>query len=181
MITVDYEQSVGWSDPVLGPFESLSLHPFSSCLHYAVQCYEGTKAYKNEKGEVRLFRVEQNALRFKRSSMRLTLPDFDGQELVHLITRLVREDEKWIPPISEYSLYIRPFHLGISEAMGVHVPEKSKIVITASPVGSYYSSGSKPVSLYCETETTRCYPGGTGYYKIGGYGPNYAGITRRPS
>lgn len=113
--------------------------------------------------------------------MRLTLPDFDGQELVNLITRLVREDEKWIPPISEYSLYIRPFHLGISEAIGVHSPEKTKIIITASPVGSYYTSGSKPVSLYCETETTRCYPGGTGYYKIGGYAQRYAGITHQLS
>jgi branched-chain amino acid aminotransferase len=168
MITIDYDRNLGWSDPVLRPFENLHLNPFSSCLNYGVQCYEGTKAYKNDKGEVRLFRVEQNALRFKRSSIRLTLPDFDGQELVSLIMRLVREDEKWIPPISECSLYIRPFHLGISETLGVHSPEKSKMVIAASPVGSYYSAGFKPISLYCETDTIRSAPKGTGNYKIGG-------------
>lgn len=93
--------------------------------------------------------MEHNALRFKRSSVRLTLPDFDGQELVNLITRLVRDDEKWIPPISECSLYVRPFHLGISQTLGVHSPERSKIVIGAGPVGSYYADGFKPISLYC--------------------------------
>jgi branched-chain amino acid aminotransferase len=66
--------------------------------------------------------VEHNALRFKRSSTRITLPDFDGQELVDLIKHFVREEERWIPPISEYSLYLRPFHIGISEALGVHSP-----------------------------------------------------------
>lgn len=83
--------------------------------------------------------------------MRLTLPDFDGQELVNLIVNLVKEDHMWIPPISEYSLYIRPFHLGVSETLGVHSPEKSKIIIAAGPVGSYYAQGFKPISLYCET------------------------------
>lgn len=168
MITIDYDRNLGWSDPVFRSFESLHLHPFNPALHYGVQCYEGTKAYKNEKGEIRLFRVEQNALRFKRSSMRLTLPDFDGQELINLIVRLVKEDEKWIPPISECSLYVRPFHLGISESLGVHSPEKSKLIIAAGPVGSYYASGFKPISLYCATEAIRSAPKGTGFYKIGG-------------
>ena len=55
-------------------------------LHYGIQSFEGLKAYKNEKGEVRLFRPWCNALRLKRSSTRLTLPDFDGNELVNVIS-----------------------------------------------------------------------------------------------
>lgn len=55
------------------------LHPFNSTLHYAVQCYEGLKAYRNEKGEVRLFRPECNMMRFKNSSNKIALPDFDGR------------------------------------------------------------------------------------------------------
>lgn len=42
----------------------------------------------------------------------------------------------------------------------------------ASPVGSYYASGFKPISLYCATDSIRSAPLGTGSYKIGGnYGP----------
>ena len=45
-----------WGMPQIKPFQSLLLSPFNSSMHYGVQCYEGLKAYKNEKGEVRLFR-----------------------------------------------------------------------------------------------------------------------------
>ena len=58
------------------------LHPFNSSLHYAVQCYEGLKAYKNETGAIRLFRPECNMMRFKESAKRISLPDFDGKELL---------------------------------------------------------------------------------------------------
>ncbi len=37
------------------------------------------------------------------------------------------------------------------------------------PVGSYYSTGFKPISLSCATDTIRSAPKGTGSYKIGGY------------
>lgn len=50
IISIDWDKSKGWSSPVLGPFEDVSIHAFSSALHYGVQCYEGTKAYKNDKG-----------------------------------------------------------------------------------------------------------------------------------
>lgn len=58
--------------------------------------------------------------------------------------------------------------MGISETLGVHSPEKSKILIMSSPVGSYYASGFKPISLYCATDSVRSAPLGTGSYKIGG-------------
>lgn len=67
-----------WGCPEIKPFQSLLLHPFNSSLHYAVQCYEGLKAYKNERGQIRLFRPECNMMRFKHSSKCISLPDFDG-------------------------------------------------------------------------------------------------------
>lgn len=86
MITIDYDSKDKWGKPKMMPFEHLSIHPFTSSLHYGIQCFEGLKAYKNEKGEVRLFRPWCNALRLKRASTRLTLPDFDGNELVKVIS-----------------------------------------------------------------------------------------------
>jgi branched-chain amino acid aminotransferase len=65
------------------------LNPFNSTLHYAVQCYEGLKAYKNAQGKVRLFRTDANAKRFKTSSQRVSLPDFDGNEFIKLVEKFV--------------------------------------------------------------------------------------------
>lgn len=41
----------------------------------------------------------------------------------------------------------------------------------AGPVGPYYPTGFKPISLSCATDTIRSAPKGTGAFKIGG---NYA-------
>lgn len=43
------------------------------------------------------------------------------------------------------------------------------------PVGPYYSTGYKPISLSCATKTIRSAPKGTGSFKIGG---NYAPTLR---
>lgn len=52
--------------------------------------------------------------------------------------------------------------------MGIHTPEGSKLYVMTGPVGSYYSTGFKPISLSCATDTIRSAPKGTGSYKIGG-------------
>lgn len=44
--------------------------------------------------------------------------------------------------------------------------------VVLSPVSAYYSQGFKPSSLFIEENKTRCYPGGSGRYKLGSnYGP----------
>ncbi len=50
MITVDHDVKNGWHHPKLTPFQDVHLNPFISGFHYGIQCYEGLKAYKNEKG-----------------------------------------------------------------------------------------------------------------------------------
>lgn len=44
------------------------------------------KAYKDDQGKIRLFRPECNALRLKKSSIRMSLPDFDGNEFVKCVS-----------------------------------------------------------------------------------------------
>jgi branched-chain amino acid aminotransferase len=80
----------GWSKPEICPLKPIPVHPFNSSLHYAVQCFEGMKAYKNLEGKIRLFRPECNLQRFKDSSKRIALPDFDGNELLKCIEEFVR-------------------------------------------------------------------------------------------
>ena len=115
----------------------------------------------------------------KKSSVRVTLPDFDGNELLNLIEELVKLEERWIPPRSEYSLYIRPFAFSIDDALGVKKPDKAKLMIVTSPVGPYYATGFKPVSLFCATDAIRSAPKGTGAYKLGGYYSSYLEITHQ--
>jgi branched-chain amino acid aminotransferase len=79
MVNIDWDVNSGWSKPSIVPFDYIPIHPFNSSLHYAVECFEGMKAYKNSSGTIRLFRPECNALRLKRSSVRISLPDFDGK------------------------------------------------------------------------------------------------------
>ena len=118
-------------------------------------------------------------LRLKRSSIRLTLPDFDGGELLKLIDELVKVEERWIPPKTEFSLYVRPLHIATDNALGVHSPDRSKLLVMTGPVGPYYPTGFKPISLYCATETIRSAPKGTGAFKIGGY-PSQHLVTTHP-
>jgi branched-chain amino acid aminotransferase len=86
MLSVDWDINQGWGKPSIVPFSPLQIHPFNSALHYAVECFEGMKAYKNSEGKIRLFRPECNALRLKRSSVRISLPDFDGEEFIKLVS-----------------------------------------------------------------------------------------------
>jgi branched-subunit amino acid aminotransferase/4-amino-4-deoxychorismate lyase len=56
MVTVSCNINSGWEKPKIVPFAPLKIHPFNSSLHYAVQCFEGMKAYKDKQGKIRLFR-----------------------------------------------------------------------------------------------------------------------------
>ena len=53
--------------------------------------------------------------------------------------------------------------------------DKAKLMIVLSPVGPYYATGFKPVSLHCETNAIRSAPKGTGAFKLGGYLLAYLG------
>lgn len=60
----------------------------------------------------------------------------------------------------------------MENSLGVKSPSASMLVLMSSPVGPYYPTGFKPISLSCSLNSIRSAPGGTGYYKVGGnYGP----------
>ncbi|NP_001087994.1 branched chain amino-acid transaminase 1, cytosolic L homeolog [Xenopus laevis] len=173
MLCIDWSKETGWQHPVIKPFQNLSLHPAVSALHYAIQLFEGLKAYRGEDGKVRLFRPKLNMERMHRSSLRMTLPDFDKEELLQCILKLVEVDKEWVPYSSSASLYIRPTFIGTEPTLGVRKPSRALLYVILSPVGPYFSSGSfNPVSLWAEPKYVRAWMGGTGDCKVGGnYGP----------
>lgn len=167
MLTVPWNSASGWGEAVIGPYGPLNLDPSSVVFHYAFCLFEGMKAYKGEDGAVRLFRPDMNMKRMNRTAARIALPTFDDEQLIELIKRLVMTDERWIPSEPGYSLYIRPTLIGTQSALGVHPSSDALLFVICCPVGPYYSTGFKPVSLEATTKYSRAAPGGTGSYKLG--------------
>ena len=110
-------------------------------------------------------------IRMNSSAERIALPTFDGEELQKLIDKLLVLDQGFVPEGKGYSLYLRPTLIGTSASLGVGTPDRALLYVIASPVGPYYSSGFKPVSLEATDYAVRAWPGGVGDKKLGA---NYA-------
>ena len=171
MLSVEWTASDGWFPPRITPYQNLSLDPATCVFHYGFECFEGMKAYRSKDGGLRLFRPDMNMARFNKSSSRIALPMFDGEKVIELIKTLVRLDERFIPHERGYSLYLRPTMIGTQRTLGVGPPGSALMYVIASPVGPYYPTGFKAISLQATRYAVRAWPGGTGHYKIGG---NYA-------
>ncbi|GMK59656.1 hypothetical protein CspeluHIS016_0802620 [Cutaneotrichosporon spelunceum] len=171
MLTIPWNENKGWGTPEIKPYQPLCLDPSATVFHYAFTLFEGTKAYVAPDGSIRLFRPDKNMDRMNNSARRIALPEFDGEQLIELIKKLVKLDKKWIPTDKGYSLYIRPTLIGTEAALGVGPSKDAMLFVICSPVGPYYPKGFKPVQLYATTEFVRAAPGGTGAYKLGA---NYA-------
>ncbi|XP_034951973.1 branched-chain-amino-acid aminotransferase, cytosolic isoform X2 [Chelonus insularis] len=175
MFKVFYHEDLGgWQLPEITPLESLVLHPATKALHYAVQVFEGMKAYRGKDGKIRLFRPELNMERLNRSSHRLGLPMFNGTEFIKCLRRLVGIDQEWVPHCETASLYIRPTIIGVDPTLGVASSQSALFYTILCPVGSYFHNAStqEGISLLADPNYTRAWPGGCGDRKVGSnYGP----------
>ncbi|KAJ8381929.1 hypothetical protein SKAU_G00027070 [Synaphobranchus kaupii] len=168
MLTIEWTSTGGWQKPHICPFHNLSIHPACSALHYAVQLFEGMKVYRGQDNVLRMFRPMLNMKRMLKSAERACLPSFDAAELLECIRKLVEVDQEWVPQSDSASLYIRPTFLGTEPSLGVKKPSRALLYVILSPVGPYFSTGTKPVSLWADTKYIRAWKGGTGDCKMGG-------------
>ncbi len=175
MFVCEYEREKGWINARIVPFETLTIHPASTVLHYGAEIFEGLKAYRTENGSVQLFRPLENVKRMNNSAERMGLPLMPEEDMLKAITEFVKIEQDWVPYGKGESLYLRPFMFGDDEHLGVHSIQKAKFYIIASPSGSYYKEGINPVRIMIENEDVRAVRGGTGYAKCGG---NYGASTR---
>ncbi|ETW09927.1 branched-chain amino acid aminotransferase [Aphanomyces invadans] len=172
LLEIDWDKNSGWGAPLIRPYGPLAIDPAASSLHYALQCFEGMKAYIDSKGKIRLFRPDLNMKRMNNSMERLFLPTFDSDELIECLKKLILLDKSWIPEGDGYSLYIRPTGVSTHPFIGVGASSKAKVYVILSPVGPYYPEGFNPVKLFADDKYVRAWPGGTGNTKVGGnYGP----------
>jgi branched-chain amino acid aminotransferase len=171
MVTIRYADGKGWYDARVEARKPIPMDPATAVLHYAQEIFEGLKAYRTADGGVTLFRPEANARRFRESARRMAMAPLPDELFLGSLEELVKVDREWVPEDPEGSLYLRPFMYASEVFLGVKPSAEYLYVLIASPVGSYFKSGVKPVSLWVSTEYTRAAPGGTGAAKCGG---NYA-------
>ncbi|KAI1343057.1 branched-chain amino acid aminotransferase [Xylariaceae sp. FL0016] len=171
MLTIEWTQTDGWLAPKIEPYQNLSLDPATCVFHYAFECFEGMKAYKDKHGQVRLFRPDKNMERFNKSAARIALPTFSSTALIDLIAKFAQLEERFIPSERGYSLYLRPTLIGTQKTLGVGPPGSALLYVIASPVGPYYPTGFKAISLEATDYAVRAWPGGVGDKKLGA---NYA-------
>jgi len=171
MFIMNYQTGKGWYDPRIVPYGDLVLSPAAMCLHYGQTVFEGMKAYYGDKGEIRLFRPDENFARLNNSNRRLAIPPVDEELCIEGLKKLVEIDKDWVPREDGTSLYIRPFIIAVDPFLGVRPGDEYLFIIIASPSGAYYESGLEPVKIYVESQYVRAVRGGTGMAKTGG---NYA-------
>jgi branched-chain amino acid aminotransferase len=172
MLSIEWTASSGWLAPRITPYQNLSLDPATCVFHYAFECFEGMKAYKSPSdGSLRLFRPDKNMKRLNGSSARIALPTFDGDALIELIGKMCKMDSRFIPDQPGFSLYLRPTMIGTQRTLGVGPPGSALLFVIASPVGPYYPTGFKAISLEATDYAVRAWPGGVGDKKLGA---NYA-------
>ncbi|SDQ74896.1 branched-chain amino acid aminotransferase [Quadrisphaera sp. DSM 44207] len=171
MVRATWTAEDGWHDARVEAYGPLQLDPSAAVLHYAQEVFEGLKAYRWEDGSVWSFRPRANAARLARSARRLALPELSEADFLASLHALVEADAAWVPSGGETSLYLRPFMFASEAFLGVRAAARVDYLVIASPAGSYFTGGLKPVSIWLSRDHARAAPGGLGAAKTGG---NYA-------
>jgi branched-chain amino acid aminotransferase len=166
----DYE-GCAWNEGEIIPYGPMPIEPAMCTLHYGQTIFEGLKAYKTKDGSINLFRPEKNWERFNNSARRLCIPEFPKDRFLDALKELIRVEYDWIPNVKGHTLYLRPVCFGSGNFLGVHVSDKYKLIIIASPVASYYKEGMQPIRIKVADDYVRAVRGGLGNAKTAA---NYA-------
>ena len=165
-----------WGEIEVSSSELIPMHMAASCLHYGQEAFEGLKAFRGKDGQVRVFRMDENAKRIQRSAEGIMMPALPVEKFMDMVKMVVRLNARFIPPYgSGASLYIRPLEIGMSAQVGVKPATEYLFVIFVSPVGPYFKGGFKTTPYVITRKYDRAAPLGTGTFKVGG---NYAASLR---
>ena len=168
MFVCDYANG-SWGEPEIVPYAPLQLDPSASALHYGQAIFEGMKAYKDDKGDVFLFRPDQNIKRLNKSAERLAIPQFQEKLFIEGLHKLIDLERDWIKKGEGKSLYIRPFVIATQYAIQASPSSTYKFMIICAPATLYYT---KKLKVLIADKYSRAASGGVGYAKAAG---NYAG------
>jgi branched-chain amino acid aminotransferase len=168
MLVCHYREG-NWQTPEISPYKPLTLDPSASVLHYGQAIFEGMKAFKDNNGQIWLFRPEENFKRFNLSAKRLQIPEFPESYFFEGLNKLLYLDKEWIKPGKENSLYIRPFVFASQASVQASAANEYIFMIICAPVKSYYTGGE--INVLIAEQYSRAANGGVGFAKAAG---NYA-------
>lgn len=154
-----------WEKAYIQPYKDMPMSYAMSALHYGQAIFEGMKAYKNDAGEVSVFRALDNFNRLNKSAIRMAMPEVPEEIFMGGLIELLKLDAAWVPTSETGSLYIRPFLIATDEAIGVKASDTYKFVIITCPAGKYYS---EPIKVLVEKNYIRAVEGGVGFVKAAG-------------
>ncbi|MBU3840769.1 MAG: branched-chain amino acid aminotransferase [Candidatus Ruminococcus intestinipullorum] len=156
-----------WDEGILTEKSEIVLSECAGVLQYAQTVFEGLKAYTTQDGKIVTFRPDLNAERMMDSAKRLEMPVFPKEKFIDAIEQVVKANMSYVPPFgSGASLYIRPYMFGKNAVIGVKPADEYQFRIFTTPVGPYFKSGAKPLTL-CVSDFDRAAPHGTGNIKAG--------------
>ena len=167
MFICDYVNG-SWQQPKIVPYGPITLEPSARVFHYGQAVFEGMKAYKDDEGQIFMFRPDENFRRINKSSERLAIPDFPEAYFFDGLNSLLQLEKDWIKPGLGNSLYIRPFVIATQASVLASEANEYRFMIICSPVKAYYSG---EVNVLIAEEYSRSASGGIGYAKAAG---NYA-------
>lgn len=158
-----------WQEMKIVPYGEIPMTPAILSLHYGQSVFEGLKAFRDDNGNICVFRPAKHSARLNKSLERMCMPPVSEEMFTQGIHALLEVDQEWIPTSEGASLYIRPVVFATESRFGVKISDEYLFVIMTSPVGPYFS---KPLRLKVEDTFVRAAEGGTGYAKCAG---NYGG------
>ena len=167
MFTCDFVDGK-WQQPKIMPYQAMTIDPSARVFHYGQAVFEGMKAYKDDNGEVFLFRPEDNHSRINKSAARLAIPEFPKAYFMNGLTTLLNLDKDWVKPGVGNSLYIRPFVIATDSAIAAAPSSNYRFMIICSPAKAYYTG---TVRVLIAEKYSRSADGGVGFAKAAG---NYA-------
>ena len=156
-----------WDEGIMTTDATVAISECAGVLQYSQSCFEGLKAYTTEDGRLVTFRPDLNAQRMEDSARRLQMPVFPQERFLDAVDKLVAANAAYVPPYgSGATLYIRPFMFGSNPVIGVKPADEYQFRMFCTPVGPYFKSGAKPITIrVCDYD--RAAPHGTGHIKAG--------------
>ncbi len=167
-----YYRDGKWGELEVCSSEIINIHMAATCLHYGQEAFEGLKAFRGKDGQIRVFRMEENAKRLQASSRGIKMAEFPVDRFEEAVRKVVKLNERFVPPYeSGAALYIRPLLIGLGAQIGVKPADEYMFTVFVTPVGPYFKGGFSLSKVCIMREFDRAAPNGTGTIKVGG---NYA-------
>ena len=123
-----------WSPVESHTDDYMKVSAFCGAFHYAIECFEGLKAFRGKDGRIRLFRPEENAKRLIRSAKYLGIEAPSVEMFVEMCKRVVLENIDYLPPYEESgaSMYLRPTLIGTNPQLGVQSSKEATFMLLCS-------------------------------------------------